>query len=76
MSLFASNPFPAEPPRQVRAMIWQYWFTDRATKHKDGTWWRRQLTGLYAPALERMPDGRIVVAQSGIGVLEPKPPDR
>src|SRR5215469_10164471 len=76
MKLFASRPFPAEPPRQVRALVWQYWFTDRATKHKEGTWWRRQLIGLYAPALERLPDGRIVVAQSGIGVLEPKPPER
>src|SRR5215831_7983809 len=76
MRLFASSPFPAEPPRQVRAMVWQYWFTDRATKNKDGTWWRRELIGLYAPALERLPDGRIVVAQSGVGVLAPKPPDR
>jgi len=76
MKLFASRPFPAEPPRQVRAMIWQYWFTDRATKHKDGIWWRRELIGLYAPALERLPDGRIVVAPSGIEVLEPKPPER
>jgi lipase maturation factor 1 len=76
MRLFASNPFPTEPPRQVRALVWQYWFTDRATKRKDGTWWRRQLIGLYAPALERLPDGRIVVAQSASGMIQPQPPDR
>jgi hypothetical protein len=75
MRLFANNPFPTEAPRQVRAMIWQYWFTDRATKRKDGAWWRRQLIGLYAPALERLSDGRIVVAQSG-GLLKLEPPDR
>ena len=25
--LFVGNPFPHAPPRQVRAVIWQYWFT-------------------------------------------------
>jgi hypothetical protein len=75
-ALFKRNPFAAEPPQQVRAVIWQYWFTDRATKGKEGTWWRRQLLGLYAPALERLPDGRIVVAETGSGLLNPRPADR
>ncbi len=76
MALFARNPFADGPPRQVRAVRWQYWFTDRATKRKEGMWWRRQLIGLYAPALERLPDGRIVVAESGSGLLEARPPGR
>jgi hypothetical protein len=61
LALFASNPFPNEPPRQVRTVIWQYWFTSVSEKRAQGVWWRRQLLGLYAPTLERKPDGKIGV---------------
>ncbi|MGA8868744.1 MAG: lipase maturation factor family protein [Candidatus Sulfotelmatobacter sp.] len=61
LTLFQSNPFPHGPPRDVRAVIWQYWFTTMAEKRTQGLWWRRQLVGLYAPALEREPDGTIHV---------------
>ena len=63
LSLFAGNPFPGGPPRQVRAVVWQYWFTDLATKRATGLWWRRELRGLYAPTLEREPDGKIVAVE-------------
>jgi hypothetical protein len=63
LSLFAANPFPHAPPKQVRAVIWQYWFTTPAEKSSQGLWWRRQLLGLYAPILEREADGKIVVLQ-------------
>jgi len=59
LKLFAANPFPNGPPQQVRIVIWQYWFTDLATKRKTGAWWRRELLGAYAPTLERTPEGRI-----------------
>jgi hypothetical protein len=59
LALFAGNPFPHEPPRQVRAVLWQYWFTTREEKRKTGIWWRREFLGLYAPAIARDPDGRI-----------------
>jgi lipase maturation factor 1 len=59
LELFGRNPFPEGPPRQVRAVIWQYWFTDIATKRKTGLWWRREFQGLYAPTVEREPDGSI-----------------
>jgi hypothetical protein len=72
LSLFASNPFPLEPPRQVRAVLWQYWFTDLSTKRATGYWWRREYRGLYAPALERLPDGRIFVFDWP-GALPPPP---
>ncbi len=61
LELFKRNPFPQKPPLEVRAVIWQYWFTDSATRQKAGLWWRRKLLGLYAPELEREPDGKIVV---------------
>jgi lipase maturation factor 1 len=63
LALFAGNPFPREPPRQIRAVLWQYWFTSMAEKRATGMWWRRQSLGLYAPALEREPDGTIVVTE-------------
>ena len=59
LALFAGNPFEANPPTQVRAVMWQYWFTDLATKRREGLWWRRKLLGLYAPILVRQPNGRI-----------------
>jgi hypothetical protein len=61
LSLFASNPFPDHPPKQVRAVLWQYWFTDLATKRATGMWWRRQWMGLYAPSLETAPGGKFTV---------------
>jgi hypothetical protein len=63
LALFAGNPFPGEPPREVRAVLWQYWFTTMAEKRAQGLWWRRQPMGLYAPVLERQPDGRIGVVE-------------
>jgi lipase maturation factor 1 len=76
LALFAGNPFSGKPPQRVRAVVWQYWFTDRDTKRKDGTWWRRELIGFYAPALQRMPDGTIRVADTGSGLMDALPPDR
>jgi hypothetical protein len=61
LALFAGNPFAGAPPKQVRVVIWQYWFTDRATKRRDGTWWRRQSLGIYAPGLERSEDGKVMI---------------
>ena len=61
LALFAANPFPQAPPKQVRAVLWQYWFTDLATKRATHMWWRREYRGLYAPALEQGPDGKFEV---------------
>lgn len=63
LALFAANPFPQSPPREVRAVLWEYWFTTPAEKKATGAWWRRQLLGLYAPAIELTPDGQIAVTQ-------------
>jgi hypothetical protein len=63
LHLFAGNPFAAAPPRYIRAVLWQYWFTSTKEKHDTGNWWRRELLGLYAPILTRQPDGRFGVLQ-------------
>ncbi len=63
ISLFRSNPFAQAPPRYVRAMLWQYWFTSMDEKRRTGNWWRRELVGLYAPVLTRAADGRFGVVE-------------
>lgn len=63
LALFAGNPFPNKPPLQVRAVLWQYWFTSVAEKRATGNWWRRQLLGSYAPTLQRTPEGSIQVTE-------------
>jgi hypothetical protein len=63
LALFAGNPFPRQPPKQIRAVLWQYWFTSMDEKRSTGLWWRRQLLGLYAPTLEREADGSIQVTE-------------
>jgi hypothetical protein len=62
LELFAGNPFPNAAPMQVRAVVWQYWFSGWAEK-KEGFWWRRELIGLYAPSLERELNGRFMITQ-------------
>jgi lipase maturation factor 1 len=59
--LFRSNPFSASPPRYVRAVLWQYWFTSMEEKHRTGNWWRRSLLGQYAPTLTYSADGKVTV---------------
>jgi hypothetical protein len=63
LSLFKNNPFPQSPPRYVRAVLWQYWFTTMAQKRRTGDWWRRKFIGLYAPELTIVPDGRFAVVE-------------
>jgi len=70
--LFARNPFADLPPREVRAVIYQYWFTDMKAKRETGDWWRRELLGDYAPRLEREPDGKTAIIDSPL--TEPPPP--
>jgi hypothetical protein len=63
LALFAGDPFPGHPPEQVRAIIFQYWFTGWREKREKGVWWRREEIGLYAPSLERTRDGKIAVLE-------------
>ena len=70
LSLFRDNPFPKAPPRYVKSVLCQYWFTTLDEKSATGNWWRRQLLGLYAPVLTREPSGKFGVLQWP----EPLPP--
>jgi hypothetical protein len=61
LGLFAGNPFYNAPPRFVRAVLWQYWFSTPEQKRSEGLWWQRQLLGTYAPTLTRLSDHRFGV---------------
>jgi hypothetical protein len=49
--LLEKNPFPGAPPRFVRAQLYEYHFTDLATRRQTGEWWRREYNGVYCPEL-------------------------
>ncbi|MFZ0663779.1 MAG: lipase maturation factor family protein [Acidobacteriaceae bacterium] len=63
LHLFAGNPFAGAPPKYVRAVLWQYWFTSLQQKRETGDWWTRKLLGLYAPTLTLQPDGKAAAVQ-------------
>ena len=63
LALFRKDPFDGTPPTHVRTMLWQYWFTDRATKRATGAWWRRRELGPFAGVVTRGVDGRIVFSE-------------
>jgi hypothetical protein len=56
LALFADVPF-AEPPRYLRAALYDQHMTDRATRARTGAWYRRERLGLYAPPMTLRPAG-------------------
>jgi hypothetical protein len=51
IDLLQKNPFPHAPPKYLRATLYQYHFTDIATRRRTGAWWRREAKRLYLPVL-------------------------
>jgi hypothetical protein len=49
LSLMGKNPFPAQPPKNIRAQFFRYHYTDAKTKAETGAWWTRELLGTYLP---------------------------
>ena len=54
LALLGSNPFPDKPPRQIRAVLYDYRFT-RRTDTDSGAWWHREPIGPYSPVLTLAP---------------------
>ena len=71
LALLESNPFPRAPPRFVRAVMWDYRFTDPATRRDTGAWWRRRMRGLYCPVLTLENGQLAAVATDSLGVVTP-----
>lgn len=52
LALLEHNPFPDSPPRYVRAMLYDFTFTDISTKRQTGHWWSRSPAGIYMLPME------------------------
>jgi lipase maturation factor 1 len=59
LALFRGDPFWGSPPRFVRTVRYQYWFTTPEERRATGNWWKRRELGAYAPTLERDEAGQI-----------------
>lgn len=55
LALMDKNPFPHSPPRYIRALVYDYHFTNFAESRKSGAWWRRELKGVYFPPVSLKP---------------------
>lgn len=49
VSLFAGNPFPGQPPKYIRAVLYRYSFAPPV--NAKGVWWQRECIGLWLPAM-------------------------
>jgi hypothetical protein len=49
IGLLKTNPFPKQPPRFVRAQLYEYRFTTPDERRQTGLWWNRTLVGAYFP---------------------------
>ena len=50
-ALMGRDPHPGAAPRYVRALAYDYHFSDAATRKATGAWWTRERVGAYGPAL-------------------------
>ena len=52
LALLEPSPFPHSPPRYIRAVVYEYYFTDFATRRQTGAWWSRAGKGaVSSPAV-------------------------
>jgi len=49
LALLDKNPFPDKPPHYIRAELYNYRFTDFATRQATGNWWQREPAGEFFP---------------------------
>ncbi len=47
LALLRRNPFPEQPPRFVRALLYRYRFTTWRERRETGAWWARTLIGEF-----------------------------
>jgi hypothetical protein len=51
LNLFDKNPFPDKPPKVIRAVLYDYHFSDAATRRATKAVWTRQMLGEYFPSV-------------------------
>ena len=49
LALIERDPFGGVPPKQIRAMVYEYQFTSFDEWRRTGNWWTRELKGAYFP---------------------------
>jgi len=50
-ALLAKNPFASAPPKYVRALVFDYSFTNWTERRTTGNWWKRRARGVYLRAI-------------------------
>lgn len=45
--LLDRNPFPDAPPKYIRAVVYNYHFTNFSERKETGNWWKREYKGVY-----------------------------
>lgn len=53
LDLLKKNPFPSAAPVYLRAILYDYHFTDLTSRKATGNWWKREAQGPYYPVLEQ-----------------------
>ncbi|RCK68348.1 lipase maturation factor family protein [Desertihabitans brevis] len=53
LRLLRDDPFPDEPPTEIRALLYRYRFTTRAERRETGDWWHREPVGDFARPVRR-----------------------
>jgi predicted DCC family thiol-disulfide oxidoreductase YuxK len=51
LALLEANPFASAPPKYVRALLYDYRFSDPRKRAVTHEWWVRRLEGLYFPQI-------------------------
>ncbi len=71
LSLLGGNPFPNQPPRYIRAVLYRYEFVRPG--NPEGNWWKREELGLWLPPLSAG-DPRLISYLKHAGWLEDTTP--
>lgn len=69
-ALLETNPFLDKPPLTVRAIVYDYGFTDPESRAVTGDWWRREKPREYCPAVKLNAEGELILLEA-VPVLPP-----
>lgn len=55
LNLLDYNPFPDQPPKRIRALVYRYEFTTPEERALSGDWWKRSFVKVYLPEVQLNP---------------------
>jgi len=58
LQLMEYDPFAGKPPKFIRAMEYDYRFTNFDERRQTGNWWKRELKGTYFPPISLRPQSQ------------------